>query len=149
MIDRSGRGKIIDFGSVASFSSLNKSIKDDGIIRSTPGFFIPYRQAKMVCPKLSDDLTPKQYYSHDRYDLYSLGVMLEKLFELNISTDTNSFLRNNLRLLSSVCKLVNPNERWTVQQVTIYIIRLFKFHTHREKFWKFGMTDSFCVYDFG
>ncbi len=43
MIDRSGRGKIIDFGSVASFSSLNKSIKDDGIIRSTPGFFIPYR----------------------------------------------------------------------------------------------------------
>lgn len=75
--------------------------------------------------------------------------MLEKSFELYGSTDTNNFLMNNIRLLSSVCQRVNPNHRWAVQQVTIFIIRLFKLYHNREIFWKFGMTDNLSVFDFG
>lgn len=44
---------------------------------------------------------------------------------------------------------INPNDRWTVHQVTIYMTRLLDFYIHREKFWKFGMSDGFSEYNFG
>lgn len=53
MIDKAGRGIIIDFGSVLSFLPIKKPIiEDDGIIRSTPGYFIPFGKAKKIHYKL-------------------------------------------------------------------------------------------------
>jgi hypothetical protein len=45
MIDKTGRGRIIDFGSVASFNPHNRFLIEDGMIRSTPDYFIPYKNA--------------------------------------------------------------------------------------------------------
>ena len=61
MIDKSGRGKIIDFGSVTAFSSLNKTIKDqdDGKIRSTPGYYIPYSEAIAAYSRIKKELSAK------------------------------------------------------------------------------------------
>lgn len=108
MIDRYHRGRLIDFGSVTSINGCENFQARDEKVRSTQGYFIPYREAVRMLPKIEERISQHDYYTHETYDLYGFGKILEKEFQLDVWSEESHFVRNNLRFLSGKCQEVNP-----------------------------------------
>lgn len=52
MVDRYHRGRLIDFGSVSNVNGSSKFKTKDEKVRSTVGYYLPYKEAVTICPSL-------------------------------------------------------------------------------------------------
>jgi serine/threonine protein kinase len=64
MVDRYHRGRLIDFGSVSNVTGSSKFKTKDEKVRSTAGYYLPYRDAVGTCPALEQQMSRNDYYSH-------------------------------------------------------------------------------------
>ena len=77
MVDKYHRARLIDFGSVASINGSHRFQTKDQKIRSTPGYYLPYQDAVALYPKIEQNISKHDYYTHETYDLYGLGRIIE------------------------------------------------------------------------
>lgn len=148
MVDRHHRGRLIDFGSVSNVAGSSKFRTRDEKIRSTPGYYLPYRDATTLCPSLHS-LPRNDYYSHETFDLFGLGRVMENEFYLGQVVGRDHFIRHNLLLLSQKCREVNPEDRWTIPQVLVFLRHLLLFSQLRRQFWKWGFDPRFRAHELG
>jgi len=69
-------------------------------------------------------MSQSEYYTHRGFDLYSFGKILNNVFYLDNVVESQDFFRHNLKFLSMCCMEINPEDRWTIEQVIIFLKNL-------------------------
>lgn len=128
------RGQLIDFGSTTRFNNNASFQPVDRRVRSTEGYYVPYKKLVSLVPSL--EMREEDYYSHPNFDVYSLGVMFKNEFFLSHIVGESHFLRNHLRFLSEKCTEINPDKRWSLFQVILYLRQVVEFMVMEGRYWQ-------------
>ena len=74
---------------------------------------------------------------------------MENEFYLGQVAGSNHFLRHSLLLLSRKCREINPEDRWTIHQVMVFLRHLLLFYDLQKKFWRCGFDMRLGAHELG
>lgn len=76
-------------------------------------------------------MSRQDYYNHRNFDQYGLGTIFRNEFFLEHITKESHFLRYNLNYLVSKCQEMNPDDRLSFLELTIFLRQLMLFNIAR------------------